>query len=236
VARDPLAKKYKRHMSAAALNESFDPDSVYSAATYRLVSGDVLKVDFDAPEGTQKRFMHDSEYWYRGFQIVHDRYAAVGGLFVVETSPAGHHVPNFRRLLDVVQAIDRELAKPAIPRANNPHAWSAYRDLGRPGAPYPAWVQATKGRNGVYAIRHGAELVYVGESHSDRLYETLTRHFQRWTCDDQRCNTYPRSAVTVSVITTSAAEAPTLQAHTILEREPRDNVYETEESPTDAPF
>lgn len=122
------------------------------------------------------------------------------------------------------------------PRSANPGKWSAYRPLGSSGSPYPAWVQETRERNGVYAIRHGAELVYVGESHSDRLYQTLTRHFQRWECDDQRCNTYPRSACTVSVLYTSAAEAQTVQAHTILERQPRDNVYETEGDTDATPF
>ena len=45
------------------------------------------------------------------------------------------------------------------------------------------WVRALKGKSGVYVIREqtrddDAAIVYVGESHSGKLYETLTRHFQ----------------------------------------------------------
>ena len=35
------------------------------------------------------------------------------------------------------------------------------------------------GKSGVYVIREGSEIVYVGESHTNRLYDTLTRHFQQ---------------------------------------------------------
>lgn len=55
-----------------------------------------------------------------------------------------------------------------------------YRSIGAPGAAYPQWVRALRGKSGVYAIRVGGELVYVGESHKGKLYETLTRHFQTW--------------------------------------------------------
>jgi len=53
-----------------------------------------------------------------------------------------------------------------------------YRPVGRSGDPYPAWVRRLKGKSGVYVIRRDGEPLYVGESHSNRLYETLTRHFQ----------------------------------------------------------
>lgn len=58
-----------------------------------------------------------------------------------------------------------------------------YRPVGERGEPYPDWLRAIKGESGVYVIRErqrDAEpvVVYVGESHSGRLYETLTRHFQ----------------------------------------------------------
>ena len=48
---------------------------------------------------------------------------------------------------------------------------------------YPAWIRGLRKANGVYIFRERDtdEIVYVGESHSDRLYATLTRHFQRWT-------------------------------------------------------
>lgn len=54
----------------------------------------------------------------------------------------------------------------------------SYRPVGGRGEPYPEWVRALKGKSGVYVIRERGEVVYVGESHAGRLYETLTRHFQ----------------------------------------------------------
>jgi len=150
-------------------------------------------------------------------------------------SPIAYPTVGNRRAT-LARLIDWRSATDPFRRTDNPANWSAYRDVGRPGEPYPRWLQDLKGKNGAYAIRQGDVLVYVGESHSDRLYETMTRHFQRWECTDERCNTYPRASVTVSVITTSAAEAPTVQAHAILERQPRDNIYETEETTDAIPF
>src|SRR5678815_4143675 len=60
-----------------------------------------------------------------------------------------------------------------------------YRSIGASGEPYPDWVRALDGKSGVYILRElqrdgTIETVYVGESHSGRLYQTLTRHFQTW--------------------------------------------------------
>lgn len=78
----------------------------------------------------------------------------------------------------------------ADPREPNPpqlarNAALAYRPVGTRGDPYPDWVRDLRGKSGVYVIRErtgdgDAEIVYVGESHSSKLYETLTRHFQEW--------------------------------------------------------
>lgn len=59
-----------------------------------------------------------------------------------------------------------------------------YRPLGKSGEPYPNWVRDLNGKSGVYVIREVArdgskQIVYVGESHTDRLYNTLTRRFQK---------------------------------------------------------
>jgi hypothetical protein len=59
-----------------------------------------------------------------------------------------------------------------------------YRPIGADGR-YPAWVRALRGKSGVYLIRERQRdgshpVVYIGESHADRLYQTLTRHFQTW--------------------------------------------------------
>lgn len=52
---------------------------------------------------------------------------------------------------------------------------------------YALWLAKTAGANGVYVIRQKARkgrkglILYVGESHTHRLRETLQRHFQEWT-------------------------------------------------------
>lgn len=127
---------------------------------------------------------------------------------------------------------------PPRPRRNRGAAL-VYRPVGSRGEPYPAWVQALRGRSGVYVIRDraaGAPVVaYVGESHTDRLYETLTRHFQTW----RRWKgfwkgqygeghdpglTYPRDQVDVAVRVTSPAAALDEEERLIRRLRPRDNL------------
>jgi hypothetical protein len=47
------------------------------------------------------------------------------------------------------------------------------------------WLAALKNKSGVYVIRElGLVLkpvLYVGESHTNNLRKTITRHFQKWT-------------------------------------------------------
>lgn len=57
---------------------------------------------------------------------------------------------------------------------------SAWRSVGVPGV-FADWVLDLDGYSGVYAIRdaRSGTVLYVGESHTGRLYDTLTRHFQQ---------------------------------------------------------
>ena len=120
-----------------------------------------------------------------------------------------------------------------------------YRPVGKPGEPYPAWVQRLKGKSGVYVIRQRGETVYVGASYSDRLYETMTRHLQGW----RRWKgfwrgqygeghdpglTYPRASVEVAARVTSPDEAIDEEARLIRRLRPRDNLMgkpELEDTP-----
>lgn len=101
-----------------------------------------------------------------------------------------------------------------------------YRELGA-GGPYPAWVRALRGRCGVYVIRvdgfFGRELAYVGESHTGRLYQTLTRHFQRWEGPTSG-PTFSRRGVEVAVRCTSAGRAVEMQNRLIRRLRPSHNV------------
>jgi hypothetical protein len=111
-----------------------------------------------------------------------------------------------------------------------------YRPVGGRGEPYPDWVRALKGKAGVYVIRDAEthEIVYVGSSAS-RLYDTLTRHFQRW----RRYKgfwrgqfgeghdpglTYDRDAVEVATRITSPSASFDEEMRLIARLRPRDNL------------
>lgn len=100
-----------------------------------------------------------------------------------------------------------------------------FADMGERGS-YPRWIRELDGHNGVYIIRarDTGEVVYVGESHSDRLYATLTRHFQRWTPVHNTAGpTYDRDQVEVAVILTPSDHAEYMQNELICVLDPRDN-------------
>lgn len=123
-----------------------------------------------------------------------------------------------------------------------------FRDVGRTGEPYPAWVRALRDDSGVYVIRerHGnrSRIVYVGESHTDHLYATLTRHFQRWARHsvERRSEhdpglTYDRDACEVAILVTSADRAIELQYAMITWLRPRDNIVGADPNAVDeVPF
>lgn len=121
------------------------------------------------------------------------------------------------------------------------NAGLTYRPIGDTGTPYPAWVRALKGKSGVYVIREtkrdgSSEIVYVGESHTARLYQTLTRHFQSWRRSKKFWTgqyggqghdpglTYPRSRVTVAARVLSPQRALDEEARLIARLRPRDNL------------
>lgn len=119
------------------------------------------------------------------------------------------------------------------------------REVGRPRDRYPRWLVELKAQSGAYVIRHGAsgEVLYVGESHSGRLYQTITRHLQGWarlkrhwagllgSQQHDPGTTYAREAVTVEVITTAPGDAVRLQGRLIARLRPRDNIIGGDQVP-----
>lgn len=120
--------------------------------------------------------------------------------------------------------------------------------------------------SGVYVIQavDDGEILYVGESHTGRLYDTITRHFRAWERPKrlkyangrQRGGmTYDRARVLVGYVITSPADAVAAQYAEIQRLKPRDNEVacttdrcskrakvdratadEYKPQPTDAPF
>jgi hypothetical protein len=117
-----------------------------------------------------------------------------------------------------------------------------YRPVGSSGEPYPDWVRALDGKSGVYILRETqddgtAETVYVGESHTGRLYQTLTRHFQTWrrakkfwagqytgSQSHDPGLTYDRDRMSVAVRVLSPDRALAEEARLIARLRPRDNL------------
>ncbi len=130
----------------------------------------------------------------------------------------------------------------AVRDAEARNAALKYRPVGSTGEPYPDWVRALDGKSGVYIIREiqddgTHETVYVGESHADRLYQTLTRHFQTWrrakkfwagqytgSQSHDPGLTYDRDRVTVAVRVLPADRAIAEEARLIARLRPRDNL------------
>src|SRR5262249_8642472 len=97
--------------------------------------------------------------------------------------------------------------------------------------------------------RDGSDpVVYIGESHADRLYQTLTRHFQTWRRRKKFWSgqytgsqshdpglTYHRARCTVAVRVLSPDGAIAEEARLIARLRPRDNLlYQLEGVPVDA--
>lgn len=99
-------------------------------------------------------------------------------------------------------------------------------------APALAWLRNRR-ESAVYALvdRRTGRVLYVGESHSGRLYDTITRHFRSWRIPRGRDaqgrrfggTTYDRSRVAVTWASTPAHLAQETQYAEIQRLRPRDN-------------
>jgi len=145
-------------------------------------------------------------------------------------SGASHDLRSTRRTFDT--ASGSELRNAAL----------KYRPVGSSGEPYPDWLRKLAGKSGVYIFREAqddgtTEIVYVGQSSTGRLYQTLTRHFQTWRRAKKFWTgqytgsqshdpglTYDRKRITVAVRVLPAARALAEEARLIARLRPRDNL------------
>ena len=121
-----------------------------------------------------------------------------------------------------------------------------YRSIGETGERYPEWLRDLDQESGVYLIRIDGELVYVGESHTDRLYQTITRHFQRWTRRKTHWRgrsgphdpgmRYHREGAKVAFRITSPENAVEDQYELIRRLKPRDNLFDGSTLDEEVPF
>jgi excinuclease UvrABC nuclease subunit len=94
----------------------------------------------------------------------------------------------------------------------------------RDRARFADWIRELKGKSGAYAIRDAKtrEVLYVGSSHTGRLYPTLTRHLQFWKGVGAG-PTYNRETVEIRTETTPKEEALDLEEDWIADYLPRHN-------------
>lgn len=101
-----------------------------------------------------------------------------------------------------------------------------YRDpTGPTWGTWAEWLRKLRRQSGVYVIRtrRSKTVLYVGESHTGRLYDTITRHFQDWSSGQNRIE-YDRNKVEIAVRTTPPSAAYRHQVKLIEKLRPRDNV------------
>lgn len=102
------------------------------------------------------------------------------------------------------------------------------------GGLYAPELMALRGRrvSGVYAIvrRGSGRVLYIGESHTGRLYDTITRHFRKWRRPKRTRGAQPRGGVTYNravvsfvVEVTTDQDAQAVQFACIQAFSPRDN-------------
>lgn len=118
---------------------------------------------------------------------------------------------------------------------------SAKRPTHAGGRRYAPWLDDLTDKSGVYAIIDAGTraVLYIGESHSGQLRDTITRHFRRWRIDPSTDatgrrrggTTYDRQAVMVAHIVTPADKAIDAQYREIERLKPRDNTAGTTSAP-----
>lgn len=105
---------------------------------------------------------------------------------------------------------------------------------------FARWLRALWGIDvsGVYVIRDARSRapLYVGESHTGRLYDTITRHLQSWRTGHQAGQSYERTEVEIAIEVTRRDDAIERQDELIADLIPRDNRYRPSLDDAEVPF
>lgn len=101
------------------------------------------------------------------------------------------------------------------------------RDDGRRG--FADWVRALRGHDGVYLIRESAKrkVLYIGESHTGRLYETLTRHMFAWSGYGSGPTYDPRFIDVAVIVSETPLDDPVADQYALIQKyQPPDNTMD----------
>jgi hypothetical protein len=99
------------------------------------------------------------------------------------------------------------------------------------GEGFADWLRELRGHgwNGVYLIRdaRSREMLYIGESHTARLFETLTRHLYQWSGKGSGPSYHPAYVEVAVVLATTPLDDPVADQYALIqEYQPRDNVMD----------
>lgn len=87
------------------------------------------------------------------------------------------------------------------------------------------WLNSLRNLSGAYVIRaNSGGVLYVGESHTGRLADTIKRHFYTWKDSPERQHfTYAKGRVEIAVRVCPPPAAVSAQNNLIRRLKPRDN-------------
>ena len=91
------------------------------------------------------------------------------------------------------------------------------------------WIYDLRGHSGVYLIRDARtrEIVYIGESHTRRLFETLTRHLYAWNGRGAGPSYHPAVVEIAVLVAETPLDDPVADQYGLIQRhEPRDNIFD----------
>lgn len=101
-----------------------------------------------------------------------------------------------------------------------------YREAFGPDGRAKEWLNSLRNSSGAYIIRNASSglVLYVGESHTGRLADTLKRHFYEWKDSPERKHfTYQKGRVEIAVRLCPPSAAVSAQNNLIRRLNPRDN-------------
>jgi hypothetical protein len=94
---------------------------------------------------------------------------------------------------------------------------------------FAEWIYALREHNGVYLIRDARthEIVYIGESHTNRLFETMTRHLYAWNGRGSGPSYHPTVVELAVIVAETPLDDPVADQYALIQQhEPRDNVMD----------
>jgi hypothetical protein len=99
------------------------------------------------------------------------------------------------------------------------------------GEGFAEWIGALRGHglNGVYLIRdrRTRQILYIGESHTGRLYETMTRHLYPWNGKGAGPSYRPELIEMAVIVAETPLDDPVADQYALIQaHQPPDNVMD----------